>query len=64
MADFERAPAMNPSNAAALADLHKVVDLKPRDLFEAIAQAAAKAKIKTLEKDTCGAGGQRDARCL
>jgi hypothetical protein len=33
-------------------------------LFEAIAQAAAEAKIKTLEKDTCGAGGQRDARCL
>ena len=37
---------------AALADLNRVVELKPRDLFEARAQAAAKARIKSLERDT------------
>jgi len=50
---------------AALVDLKRVVDLKPRDLFEVLAQTAAKAKIKELERDTCRDGsGQRDARCL
>jgi hypothetical protein len=38
--------------------------LKPRDLFEVLAQTAAKAKIKELERDTCRGGGQREARCL
>jgi tetratricopeptide (TPR) repeat protein len=50
----------------AIADLRTAANLKPKNIFDALAQAAAKRQIEQLEKRVpCASGGRPNgATCL